>query len=129
MKKAVLGGLIVMMMSGLVACGGGGDDDDQVLGGKATADLVIKDDKPPFYEPENLEMVLNQEITFTVFNDGEKLHNVVLPDFDIDMDVPPGQSVSIKIPAVKEVPRAGFFTIYCKYHQSEGEAGRINISR
>ena len=127
-KKAVLGGLIVVMLLGLVGCGGS-DDDDDVLGGKATADLVIKDDKAPFYNTNKLRMRLNQEVTFTVFNDGEKTHNIVIPDFDIDMDIPPNQTVSVKIPAVSEAPRDGFFTFYCKFHQSEGEQGRIEILR
>lgn len=127
-KKAVLGGLIVVMLLGLAGCGGS-DSDDNVLGGKATADLVINDDKAPFYDHSTLKMPLDREITFTVFNDAKKMHNIVIPAFDIDMDIPPGQTVSVKIPAVKEAPRDGFFSFYCKYHQAEGEQGRIDILR
>ena len=124
-KKAVLGGLIVMMLMGLVACGGG--DGDDVLGGKADADLVIEDDKPPFYDDGTFKLRLNQEVSFTIFNDGKQLHNIVIPAFDIDVDIPSKQSVTVKIPAVKEAPRDGFFTFYCKYHQAQGEQGRIEI--
>ena len=128
-KKAVLGGLIVVMLLGLAGCGGSDSDDDNVLGGKATADLVIEEDKAPFYDHSTLKMRLNEEITFTVFNDAKKLHNIVIPAFDVDMDIPPGETVSIKLPKVTEAPRDGFFVFYCKYHQSEGEQGRIEILR
>ena len=126
-RKMVLGGVIVVMLLGLVGCGGGGDEDDKVLGSSGTADLVVDDD-PPFYDPKNLEIALNREITFTVFNEGKKAHNITIPGFAIDMDVAPGQTIDIKLPAVASAPRDGFYSFYCKFHQTEGEAGRINIA-
>lgn len=126
-RKLVLGGLIAAMLLGLVACGDDGDDDN-VLGGAETADLVVTDEHP-FYEPTSLELPLNREVTFTVFNDGEDMHNITIPGFSIDQDVAPKTSVEIKIPATTEAPRDGFYTVYCKYHQSEGEALRLNVSR
>lgn len=125
-SKMVLGGLMVVLL-GLVGCGGG-EDKPNVLGGAGTADLVVED-KPPFYDPKNLEIALNREITFTVFNDGKKVHNITIPGFAIDMDVEPGQTIDVKLPAVSAPPRDGFYSFYCKFHQSEGEAGRINIAR
>jgi plastocyanin len=127
-RKLVLGGLIAVMLLGLVGCGDDGDDDeDEVLGARAeTADLVVQDEFP-FYEPTGLRIPANQEVTLTVFNDGERIHNITVPGFTIDMDVAPGQTVEIKLPAAS-VPRDGFYLFYCKYHQSEGEAGRINIA-
>ena len=126
-RKLVYGGLVVVMLLGLVACGGDGDDEN-VLGGRQNADLVVSD-KHPFYEPTSLELPLNREVTFTVFNEGEELHNITIPLFGIDMDVLPKTSVDIKIPATSEPPRDGFYSLYCKYHQSDGEALRINVSR
>jgi len=125
-KKMVLGGLMVVLLLGLVGCGGGGDGDD-VLGSARNADLIV-DDKEPFYEPKNLEIVLNREVTFTVFNEGKEVHNVTIPGFEVDMDVAPGQSIDIKLRAINAEPRDGFFSFYCKFHQSRGEAGRINIA-
>ncbi len=125
LRKLLLGGLMAVLLVSLVGCGGG--DDDNVLGGSKNADLVVNDERP-FYEPKNLELVLNREVTFTVFNEGEKVHNVTIPGFEVDMDVAPGQSIDVKLPAVNAAPRDGFYTMYCKFHQSEGEAGRINIA-
>ncbi len=129
-RKLVLCGLIVVLALGLVGCGGSDSDgDDNVLGGRPrSADLVINDDFP-FYEPKNLEIPLNREITFTVFNDGEKLHNLTIPGLNIDMDIPPKQSVDVKLPAISEPPRDGFYTVYCGLHQADGEALRLEISR
>ena len=125
--KMVLGGLMAMMLLGLVGCGGDGDGDG-LASIKKNADLVIED-KEPFYDPKNLEIALNREVTFTVFNDGKKVHNITIPGFEIDMDVQPKQSIDIKLRAISAAPRDGFFTLYCKFHQADGEAGRINISK
>ena len=124
-KKMVLGGLMVVLLLALVGCGGGSDED--VLGSAKNADLVV-DDKDPFYEPKNLEIALNREVTFTVFNKGKDVHNITIPGFEVDMDVAPGQSIDIKLRAINAEPRDGFFSFYCKFHQSRGEAGRIKIA-
>ncbi len=128
-RKTVLAGLIVVMVLGLAACGDDGDDGDNVLGQRPeSADLVVNDDYP-FYSPTKLQMPLNREVTFTVFNDGDRVHNVTIPGFAIDMDVAPRQRIEIKLPAVSEAPRDGFYTLYCKLHQTDGEAMRLNVSR
>ena len=126
-RKMVLGGLMVMLLLGLVGCGSDGDDDDNVLGGRSTADLVIND-KLPFYDNKTLKIPVGREITFTVLNDGEKVHNITVPAFTIDMDVQPGQTIEVKIPAQSQPSRDGFWLMYCKYHQHEGEAGRIELA-
>ena len=126
-RKLVLTGLIAMLMLGLVACGDDGDDDEgTVLGGRSTADMTIND-KFPFYEPREIALPANRELRFTVLNEGERLHNITIPALSIDMDVAAGQTIEVKIPATASAPRDGFFLFYCKYHQAEGEAGRINI--
>jgi hypothetical protein len=126
-RKMVLGGLLVVLLLGLVGCGGDGEDDDNVLGGTGTADLVVTDELP-FYDQKTLKLPRGREITFTVFNDGKKLHNLTIPGFTIDMDIQPGQTIDVKIPAVNEAPRDGFWLMYCKYHQHEGEAGRLELA-
>lgn len=125
-RKMVLGSLIVMLLLGLVGCGSDGDDDN-TLGGRQNADLVINDEFP-FYDNKTLQLPRNQEVTFTVFNNGNDIHNITIPGFTIDMDVAPGQSIEVKLPATAEAPRDGFWTMYCKYHQHEGEAGRIELA-
>ena len=125
-RKMVLGGLLVVLLLGLVGCGSDSDDDNR-LGGAGTADLVINDEFP-FYDNKTLELPRGREVTFTVFNDGKDVHNITIPAFTIDMDVQPGQTIEVKLPATNEASRDGFWTMYCKYHQHEGEAGRIELA-
>ena len=128
-RKTVLAGLILVMVLGFAACGDDGDDEETVLGAKPeNADLVVNDEMP-FYDPTKLQMPLNREVTFTVYNEGRKIHNITIPGFAIDMDVAPKQSIEVKLPAISEPPRDGFYTVYCKIHQADGEALRLEISR
>lgn len=128
-RKAVLGGLVVMSLFGLSACGDDG-------GSKLTADVTVQDEDLLAFDPNRLEINLNEETTFTFLNDDDLLHNVTIPaifvnneQFPVDVDIPPGQRVAVKIPAVTAAPRDGFFLFYCKYHQTQGMSGRLTISK
>ena len=122
----MIGGLVVAMAMGLVGCGGGGDD-------KLTADVTVDDTLR--YDPNELEINLNSDETFTFLNEDDTVHNVTIPALfsddiqtAIDVDIPAGQRVAVQIPKVTAAPRDGFFLFYCKYHQSQGMSGRIKIS-
>lgn len=112
----------VAMFVGLTGCGGGGSSDS----GKK-ADVTV--DSTNRFSPNKVEISLNQEDSLTVLNKDKVVHNVTIPAFAIDMDVQPGQRIALKIPPVKAAPRDGFFSFYCKFHQTEGESGRITVSR
>ncbi len=126
----MVGGLMMVLLVSLVGCGSDSKDRDGVLGGSGpqNADLVITNSFP-FYEPKDLTIPLNRDITFTVLNDTKAVHNITIPGFTIDMDVEAGKTVTIKLPATNTAPRDGFFTMYCKFHQAQGEATRINIAK
>lgn len=124
----MLGGLMTVLLVSLVGCGGSSSGSKVLGGGKSGADLVISD-KDPFYNRSDLQLPLNKEVTFTVFNSGKNVHNITIPGFSIDMDVAPGQSIAVKIPATSAAPRDGFYTMYCKFHQVQGEATKINIAK
>jgi len=123
--RVAIGGLLgLIMLVGLTGCGGGSSTTD------LKADVnVDKIDGIHQFEPKKLEIALNREETFTFLNKDNVVHNVTVPAFAIDMDIQPGQRIDVKIPAVAQTPRDGFFSFYCKFHQTEGEAGKINISR
>jgi plastocyanin len=128
--RVTMAGLLgLVMLVTLTGCGG--SSKTEVLGGKnSTADVVVdKVDGLHTYDPKKLTIQLNKEVSFTVLNKDKIVHNVTIPDFAIDMDVQPGERIEVKLPAVAQAPRDGFFLFYCKYHQAEGEAGRIEVSR
>ncbi len=56
------------------------------------------------------------EVTFT--NVGQILHNVSIPDQGIDVDMAPGETVTISV-SVEDQP-VGYF---CKYHRTTGMVG------
>ena len=127
LRKLLLGGLMAVLLVSLVGCGGGDDDE-------RTADVSIEDETLRF-EPSSLDIDLNQEQTFTFINRDDTVHNVTIPAIPrdaeqnpVDVDIPPGERVSVKIPAVATAPRDGFFLFYCKYHQTEGMSGRLEVS-
>jgi plastocyanin len=120
--KVVLSGLLgLVMLVALTGCGGGSSDSGK------KADVTV--DKTMKFDPDSVEISLNSAESFTFLNKDKKVHNVTVPAFAIDMDIQPGQRVEVKIPAVAQAPRDNFFSFYCKYHQTEGEAGRIKISK
>jgi len=110
----------LMMLTGLAACGGGGSDSGK------KADVSV--DATNRFSPNKVEISRNQEDSVTFLNKDKVAHNVTIPAFAIDMDIPAGQRISVKIPAVKDAPRDGFFSFYCKFHQTAGESGRITVS-
>jgi plastocyanin len=91
--------------------------------------IVEKTDVLTVFNPKKLEIQLNKDVSFTVLNKDTVAHNVTIPAFTVDMDVQPGQVITVKIPAVSSAPRDGFFSFYCKYHQTVGEAGRITVAK
>lgn len=120
--RVVVSGLLIM---GMAACGGGSDG--------LTAD--VKMDNTLRYDPSSLEINMNEESTFTFVNRDNVVHNITVPGLSndiefnaIEVDVEPGQRGTLRLPAVTEAPRDGFFLFYCKFHQSQGMSGRIKIS-
>jgi plastocyanin len=123
-RVMIAGLLSLVMLLALTGCGGGSSDN-----GKKADVTVDKVSGLHQFDPKKIEISLNQEDTFTFLNKDSIVHNVTVPAFAIDMDIQPGQRIDVKIPAVAQAPRDNFFTFSCKYHQAEGEAGRIEISR
>ncbi|MDQ6725993.1 MAG: cupredoxin domain-containing protein [Actinomycetota bacterium] len=120
--RTVMTGLLgLVMLLGLTGCGGSSS-----ATGKR-ADVTV--DSTNRFTPNTVEISLNHEDSFTFLNKDKIVHNVTIPDFAIDMDIQPGQRIDVKIPSISTVPRDGFISFYCKYHQSQGESGRINISK
>jgi plastocyanin len=59
-------------------------------------------------------------LTLIVHDTGQTLHNVSVPDQNIDTDVQGGQTVTVLV-KVGSAP----FTFFCKYHRTSGMVGAI----
>lgn len=129
-KRFLTGALVgVIAVLGLAACGGGGDDDPEEL----TGVMKVKEDFLRF-EPEEATIEFNEEIFFTFQNTDDVEHNFTISS--IFTDVPGGTALSVDVPAgqskpvrftVRERPRDGFLTFYCRFHQGEGMAGKLTL--
>ena len=119
----------VIATFGLAACGGG-DDDEPSLGRGLVA---TSHDGDPRFDPDEVQVRLNQEVSFSMENEDDREHNFTLTHVFVDadnfltVDVPANQSRSIRF-TVRDRPRDGFLTFYCRFHQAEGMQGRIQLA-
>jgi len=120
----------------LVACGGGQPSDQSssapncaavaglpgAVNDKGTASLaatgtVAVDDE--YFSPTCLKGATGS-VTLTLHDRGHLLHNFSVPEQNIDVDIPAGQTVTVKVAvAGKPVP------FFCKYHRDAGQQGAV----
>lgn len=123
-KRFVGSGLVLLaLVVGLAGCGS--DDEERQLGGGA--DLVAKSDPRPHFEPKELRAPLGSEVTFSVKNEGDRVHNFTLSFLGIDQDIQPGQTVQIRLKVDPPPEGLNFYTFYDKNYQAEGMQGRLNV--
>lgn len=79
----------------------------------ASVSIVIVDDE--FFLPTCISGA-SGTVMLTLHNRGRLLHNFSVPEQDIDTDVPPGATVTVKV-AVAGRPVGCF----CKYHRDAGQ--------
>lgn len=121
------------------ACGGGGGGGEQGGGGGGTIELSdgrLATDRGTatvsgttatveagefFFSPTILTGPAGQEVTLTVTNVGQALHNFSLSDQDIDVDVQPGQETQVTV----TFPSSGALTFECKYHLAQNMLGEL----
>jgi plastocyanin len=73
-------------------------------------------------------------VAFSFENEDNREHNFTLtfvfvdPDNFLSVDVPAEQSRTVRFTMVRDRPRDGFLTFYCRFHQQEGMQGRITFA-
>lgn len=123
LATAVVGMVAVV---GLSACGGGDDDG----GGSGLGELTTTDMLR--FEPDELEVPFEREFSFLLRNEDDERHNFTLSHVFVDeanfvnVDVEANGTAEVSF-IVRERPRDGFLTFYCRYHQSQGMSGRITL--
>lgn len=73
-----------------------------------------------FFQPTCTTAVPAGTVTVTIHNNGSALHNFSVTDQSIDMDVSPGQTITVQV-KVGSSPVAYF----CKYHRASGMQGAL----
>ena len=116
----------VVGVLGLAACGGGGGD-NATLPGEVKATKFLR------FDPDHFNVRFNRDTSFTFKNTDSREHNFTLSyvftDVDnfVSVDVPAGQSKEVRF-TVKDRPKAGYLTFYCRFHQNQGMSGKIKLT-
>ncbi|HWO71865.1 MAG TPA: cupredoxin domain-containing protein [Actinomycetota bacterium] len=74
-----------------------------------------------FFSPTVLTGPAGQEVTLTVSNVGQALHNFSLPDQGVDVDIQAGQQTTVTV----TFPSSGAVTFECKYHLAQNMRGEL----
>jgi plastocyanin len=80
-----------------------------------SVDIEAQDVK---FSPTCTTSVPTGTVTLTVHNTGGLLHNLSVPDQNIDRDVPAGATITVRV-KVGTAP----VTYFCKYHRGSGMVG------
>jgi uncharacterized cupredoxin-like copper-binding protein len=82
--------------------------------------------KDILFEPTTATIPSNTAVTIHVVNEGAALHNFSMPDQGVSVDVEPGQSADVEIPALP----AGDYTFDCDVpgHKEAGMVGTLTAS-
>jgi plastocyanin len=73
------------------------------------------------FEPTVLTGPPGGEIDLVVRSVGQVVHNITLPEQQIDADIAPGDSVEIPM----TFPRTGTAVFFCSYHRGRGMLGAL----
>jgi len=142
--RGVLGvATVVVFVLALTACGGygGGDNGDEGEGGSTTiggmsaslhgtkdvsgetgkVEIEMYDD---YFEPTVLKGEPGQTVTLELKNEGENAHTLTISDKGIDQEVQPGDEAEADV----TFPDSGQLVFVCRFHESKGMVGALEVS-
>jgi plastocyanin len=94
---------------------------DATATGRAEVTIRLVDDE---FVPACLSVLGGQGIKLA--NRGASVHNFSVEGSDVDIDVPPGETVRTE--AIAGAVEPGTHTFFCEYHRARGMEGQITIS-
>lgn len=94
---------------------------DATASGKAEVTVRMVDDE---FAPACLTVLGGQGLKLT--NRGANLHNFSVEGSDVDIDIPPGETVRTQ--AIGGAVSSGTHVFFCEYHRSGGMEGEITVS-
>jgi plastocyanin len=125
---------LVALLLVATACGGGDEEGGTItVGGQSANDHGSQDvsgeseldfELDDFYfAPTVLTGTPGQVLTLDLENEGDAEHNFSLPDQGIDQDVEAGEKADVSV----TFPDSGTLVFFCKYHQSMGMRGALQV--
>jgi plastocyanin len=131
---------VVVFVLAVAACGGYGDDNGEeggsttiggmtaelhgtkdVSGETGKVEIELYDD---YFEPTILKGEPGQTVTLELKNEGENPHTLTISDQDIDQEVQPGDEAEADV----TFPQSGELTFVCRFHESKGMVGALEVS-
>ncbi len=94
---------------------------DATASGKPEVTIRLVDDE---FRPACLTVLGGQGLKLA--NRGANLHNFSVEGSDVDIDVPPGET--IRTEAIAGAVEPGEHVFFCEYHRSRGMEGHLTIS-
>jgi plastocyanin len=94
---------------------------DATASGRPEVTIRLLDDQ---FAPACLTVLGGQGLKLA--NRGAKVHNFSVEGSNVDIDVPPGETVRTE--AIAGAVESGTHTFFCEYHRSRGMEGQITIS-
>lgn len=94
---------------------------DATASGKPEVTVRMVDDE---FAPACLTILGGQGLKLT--NRGANLHNFSVEGSDVDIDIPPGETVRTE--AIGGAVTSGTHVFFCEYHRSRGMEGEITVS-
>jgi plastocyanin len=133
----------IALVLALAACGGYGSSDngDEGEGGSTTiggmtaelhgtkdvsgetgkVEIEMYDD---YFEPTVLKGTPGQTVTLELKNEGENPHTLTISDQNVDQEVQPGDEAEADV----TFPETGELTFVCRFHESKGMIGALEVS-
>lgn len=88
--------------------------------GKDEIDVEADED---YFEPTFLRGAPGQTLKLVVENESGSLHNVSIPGFGVDTNIPPHATAEIEV----TFPQAGSMPFFCKFHTALGMNGALLV--
>jgi plastocyanin len=76
-----------------------------------------------YFNPTVFTAHAGDTLKLMLSNESSALHNFSLPEQNIDMDIPADESITVTV----VFPDSGTQVFFCKYHQSKGMLGGLEV--
>jgi plastocyanin len=132
---------VVAFVLAVAACGGSSGDENGEAGGSTTiggmtaelhgtkdvsgetgkVEIEMYDD---YFEPTILNGEPGQTVTLELKNEGNNPHTLTISDEGVDTEVQPGDEAEADV----TFPQSGELVFVCRFHESNGMVGALEVS-